>query len=101
MQRLAKIWCLNVFWKSQDSTDVNRTCDIQIFDDGIFLIDGLEKLSHNCNSIAKADATNATMLFESKDYFLFVFCGELTIFPKGNRPRVEAEVIVPARERPK
>ena len=92
---------LEFFWKSQDSTDVNRTCDIQVFDDGIFLIDGLEKLSHNCNSIAKADATNATMLFESKDYFLFVFCGELTIFPKGNRPRVEAKVIVPARERPK
>jgi hypothetical protein len=55
---------------------------MQVFEDGIFLIDGLEKLPHNCNSIAKADATDETLLFESNGYFLFVFCGELTIFPK-------------------
>jgi hypothetical protein len=52
--------------------------DIQEFKDWTILIHGQDKLLNNCKRIAKADATDAIMLFESKDYSLFVSCGELT-----------------------
>jgi hypothetical protein len=62
-------------------------------------------------ALLKADATDAITLFESKDYSLFVFCGELTILPKvtddewkgGECASMSATGVpyVQSRERPK
>ena len=54
--------------------------DIQEFEDWTFLIYGHDKLLNNRTDTGKADATDAFMLLESKDYSLFGCFGELTRF---------------------
>jgi hypothetical protein len=48
------------------------TRDIQEFEDWILLIHNHGELLHNCDSIAKADVADATMLFESENYSLSI-----------------------------
>jgi hypothetical protein len=53
------------------------TSNDQVFQNWIFVIHGHDELLQTRNRHAKADATDAIALLESKDCSLFVFCGDV------------------------
>jgi hypothetical protein len=77
------MWCLKCFWTHQDCTDVLIwNPDKQAFEDWILLIHGRDELplTRNRHADVKADAKDAFTLLESKDYPLFVICGDVATF---------------------
>jgi hypothetical protein len=71
---------LKCFGKCEDYIAfLNRSLDNQVFQDWIFLIHGHDELLHLCH---KADTGNAITMLKSEDYLLFIFCGDVTTFPK-------------------
>jgi hypothetical protein len=79
-------WCRCGAWsvsgKHQDCTGVlNWEHDNQVFENWIFPIHGHDELLLNCNGYrVKADANEAIRLRESKEYSLFIICGDVRTF---------------------
>jgi hypothetical protein len=74
------MWCLKIFREHQGrAVEVRPRAHNQIFQDREFLIDCLDELPQILNWEGKAEVADAMTLLESKQYPLFIFCGDAIV----------------------